>query len=35
MQSGYDSICVIVDHFLKVAHFIPIKTTYKGAKFAE
>jgi hypothetical protein len=35
MQSGYDSICVIVDRFSKVAHFIPIKTTYKGAKFAE
>jgi transposase InsO family protein len=34
-QSGYDSICVIVDCFLKVAHFIPVKTTYKGAKLAE
>jgi hypothetical protein len=34
-QSGYDSICVIIDHFLKVAHFIPVKTTYKGAKLAE
>jgi hypothetical protein len=34
-QSRYDSIWVIVDHFLKVAHFIPVKTTYKGAKLAE
>jgi hypothetical protein len=34
-QSGYDSIWVIIDHFLKVAHFIPVKTTYKGAKLAE
>jgi hypothetical protein len=34
-QSGYDSICVIVDYFLKVAHFISVKTTYKGAKLAE
>jgi hypothetical protein len=35
MQSGYDSIWVIVDHFLKVAHFIPVKTTHKRAKLAE
>jgi transposase InsO family protein len=34
-QSGYDSILVIIDHFLKVAHFIPVKTMYKGAKLAE
>jgi hypothetical protein len=34
-QLGYDSIWVIVDHFLKVAHFIPVKTTYKGAKLVE
>jgi hypothetical protein len=34
-QSGYDSIWVIIDHFLMVAHFIPVKTTYKGAKLAE
>jgi transposase InsO family protein len=33
-QSGYDSIWVIVEDFLKVAHFIPVKTTYKGAKLA-
>jgi hypothetical protein len=34
-QSSYDSVWVIVDHFLKVVHFIPVKTTYKGAKLAE
>jgi hypothetical protein len=28
-QSGYDSIWVIIDHFSKVAHFIPVKTTKK------
>jgi hypothetical protein len=35
MQSGYDSIWVIVDQFLKVSYFIPIKTMYKGAKLPE
>jgi hypothetical protein len=35
MQSGYDSIWVIVDRFSRVAHFIPVKTTYRGAKLAE
>jgi hypothetical protein len=34
-QDGYDSIWVIVDHLTKVAHFIPIKMTYSGAKLAE
>jgi hypothetical protein len=34
-QSGYDSICVIVDRLSKVTHFIPVKTTYKGSKLAE
>jgi hypothetical protein len=34
-QSSYDSIWVIIDCFSKVAHFIPVKTTYKGAKLAE
>jgi hypothetical protein len=29
-RSGYDSIWVIVDRLTKVAHFIPIKTTYSG-----
>jgi transposase InsO family protein len=35
MQSSYDSIWFIVSHFSKVAHFIPVKTTYKGSKLAE
>jgi hypothetical protein len=34
-QSGYDSIWVIMDRFSKVTNFIPVKTTYKGAKLAE
>jgi transposase InsO family protein len=34
-QSGYDSIWVIVDRLTKVAHFIPIKTTYCGPQLAE
>jgi hypothetical protein len=32
---GYDLIWVIVDCLTKVAHFIPVKTTYIGAKLAE
>jgi hypothetical protein len=34
-QARYDSIWVIVDRLTKVAHFIPVKTTYLGAKLAE
>jgi hypothetical protein len=34
-QAGYDLIRVIVDRLMKVAHFIPVKTTYYGAKLAE
>jgi hypothetical protein len=34
-QAEYDSIWVIVDHLTKVAHFIPVKTTYSGAKLTE
>jgi transposase InsO family protein len=34
-QAGYDLIWVIVDCLTKVAHFIPVKTTYSGAKLAE
>jgi hypothetical protein len=34
-RDGYDSIWVIVDRLTKVAHFIPVKTTYTGAKLAE
>jgi hypothetical protein len=34
-RDGYDSIWVIVDRLTKVAHFIPVKTTYSGVKLAE
>jgi hypothetical protein len=34
-QSSYVSIWVIVDQFSKVADFILVKTTYKGAKLAK
>jgi hypothetical protein len=34
-QDGYDSIWVIMGRLTKVAHFIPVKTTYSGAKLAE
>jgi hypothetical protein len=34
-ESGYDSIWVIVDRLTKVAHFIPVKTTYSGPQLAE
>jgi hypothetical protein len=34
-RSGYDSIWVVVDLLNKVAHFIPVKTTYTSAKLAK
>jgi IS30 family transposase len=34
-QARYDLIWVIVDRLTKVAHFILVKITYSGAKFAE
>jgi hypothetical protein len=34
-STGYDSIWVIVDRLTKVAHFIPVRTNYTGAKLAE
>jgi hypothetical protein len=34
-QSGYNFIWVIIDQLAKVAHFIPIKTTYPGPQKAE
>jgi hypothetical protein len=34
-QSGYDSIWVIVDQLTKVAHFIPVKTTYSEPQLTE
>ena len=33
-NKGHDSIWVIVDHLTKVAHFIPMKTTYYGNQLA-
>jgi hypothetical protein len=35
MSTWYDSIWVIVDRLTKVTHFIPVKTTYSGARLAE
>jgi hypothetical protein len=29
-RDGYHSICVIVDRLTKVAHFILVRTTYRG-----
>jgi transposase InsO family protein len=34
-QSGYDSIWVIVNRLTKVAHFIPVQTTYSGPQLVE
>jgi transposase InsO family protein len=34
-QSGYDDIWVIMNRLTKVAHFIPVKTTYSGSQLAE
>jgi hypothetical protein len=34
-QSGYNSIWVIVDRLTKVAHFIPIRSTYSRPQLAE
>jgi hypothetical protein len=34
-RAGFDSIWVIVDRLTKVAHFIPVKTTYNGTTLAE
>jgi transposase InsO family protein len=34
-QAGYDSIWVVTDQLTKAAHFIPVTTTYSGAKLAE
>jgi hypothetical protein len=35
IQSGYNSIWVIVDRLTKVAHFIPVNTTYSEPQLAE
>ena len=34
-QKGYDAIWVIVDRLTKVAHFIPLKTIYRGSQLAK
>jgi hypothetical protein len=34
-QKGYNSIWVVVDRLTKVAHFIPVNTTYSGARLVE
>jgi hypothetical protein len=34
-QSGNDSTWVIMERLTKVAHFIPVKTTYSGPQLAE
>jgi hypothetical protein len=34
-QSGYDSLCVIVDRLIKVAHFRPVEMTYIRPQLAE
>jgi hypothetical protein len=35
LQTGYDSIWVIVDRLTKIARFIPVKTTYSNVKLVE
>jgi hypothetical protein len=34
-QKGYNSIWVVVDRLTKVAYFIPVNTTYSGARLVE
>jgi hypothetical protein len=34
-QAGYNSIWVNMDRLTKVAHFIPVKTTYSGAQLTK
>jgi hypothetical protein len=34
-RASYDSIWVVVDHLTKLAHFIPVKTSYNSAVLAE
>jgi hypothetical protein len=34
-KNGHDSIWVIVDRLTKVAHFIPVRTTFGGDKLAK
>ena len=32
---GYDSVWVIADRLTKSAHFLPVKTTYGGVRYAQ
>jgi hypothetical protein len=34
-QYGYDSLWVIMDRLAKVAHFVPVNTTYAGLQLVE
>jgi hypothetical protein len=34
-QKGHDSIWVIVEQLTKIAHFLPVRTTYGGEKLAK
>ena len=34
-QRQYDSIWVIIDRLTKLAHFLPVKTTYSMSKLAQ
>jgi hypothetical protein len=34
-QSRYDSLWVILDRLAKVAHFVPVNTTYTGPQLTE
>jgi hypothetical protein len=34
-QAGYDSSWVVVDRLTKLAHYIPVKTSYSSAVLAE
>ena len=34
-QKGYDSIWVVIDQLTKTAHFLPVKTTFTVAQYAQ
>ena len=34
-SKGFDSIWVIVDRFTKIAHFLPVKTSYTARQYAQ
>jgi hypothetical protein len=35
IHKNFDSICVIVDHLAKSAHFIPVRTDYRPHEYVE